>query len=198
MIATRRPDPGRVAVLDFLVGVNPVALTTEPHDFERQSYVVVTADWNSVPSIERLELLASRLAEINPRLQLRLVGPGAQRFSSLGVRLTASRLDVWRWVSRSLCIFEPRHRLLLGQSVLEALLFGIPVVVHAGGGAAREHADLGDGGLWYRTDDEFLAAVNALLDDDLHKALGEQGRRYAEAFTDTDRFIKTVTQTFIG
>ncbi len=198
VIAARQADPDRVAVLDFVVGVNRLAVTTEPHDFDRQAYVVVIADWNLVPSVERLELLGSRIEELDSRLRLRLVGPRAERFGSMGVRLTTSRLDVWRWSSRALCLFEPRRRLLLAGQALETMLFGVPVIVDANGGAAREHAEVGDGGLWYRTDDEFLAAVEALLDDDLRRQLGEQGRRYAEEFTDTDRFIKAVTEAFVA
>lgn len=198
VIAAREADPDRVTALDFVVGVNRLATTTEPHDFEGQAYVVVANDWKRVPSVERLQWFGSRLEELDSRLRLRLVGPGAERFGPLGVRLTSSKVDVWRWTSRGVCLFDPRPRQLLGLSTLEAMLFGVPVIVEAQSGAAREHAEAGDGGLWYRTDDEFFAAVEALLDDDLRSALGEQGRSYAEEFTDTDRFIKEVTEAFIA
>jgi hypothetical protein len=197
VIAARSPNPERVTTLDFVIGVNSLATTTEPHDFERQAYVVVAGDWSRVPSVDRLERFGLRLEEIDPRLRLRLVGPGAEHLGPIGVRLTTSRLDVWRWSSRALCLFEPRRRLLLGLPALETMLFGVPAVVHADGGAIREHVENGDGGLWYRTDDEFFAVVQALLDDDLRQALGEQGRRYAEEFTDTEQFIKAVTEALI-
>lgn len=197
VVMSREFDRDRMAVLDFIVGVNPLAATTEPHDFDRFAYVVVAADWTRVPSTERLEWFGARLEELDPRLRLRLVGPGADRFAPIGVRLTASRLDVWRWTSRALCLFEPRRQLLLASEALEAMLFGVPVIADANGGAAREHAETGDAGLWYRTEDECLATIQALLDQDLRRSFGEQGRRYAEGFADTDQFIKAVTEAFV-
>jgi hypothetical protein len=60
-VERRGVPPERIRTLDFVLGVNPLATTTEPHDFERHHYVVVAADWTSVPDINRLEWLAGRL-----------------------------------------------------------------------------------------------------------------------------------------
>jgi glycosyltransferase involved in cell wall biosynthesis len=190
---------GRLENVGFVVGVNSLARTTEPHDFDRRRYVVVPRDWTRTANVERFIRWADYLeVAVHPDLQLRLVGPGAGALP-LGLRLTASRLDVWRWMSRAICVLDPRPHLLLGREVLEAMLYGTPVVVNAKGGATCEHADRGNGGLWYRTDDELFAGIEALLDEELRKTLGEQGRSYAEAnFNDTDSYVKRVEEALLA
>lgn len=70
---------------------------------------------------------------------------------------------------------------MIGRESLESLLLGTPIVVPEGTVAA-EHAELANGGLWYRDYHELFAAARALLADrSLRDALGEQGRSWAEA-----------------
>jgi glycosyltransferase involved in cell wall biosynthesis len=129
---------------------------------------------------------------IHPDLRLRLVGPGAWRVP-LGLGRTGSRLDVWRWISRAFALLDPTADRLLGREALEAYLFGTPILTRDDSGASREHADLGNGGLWYRTDEELFGAIEALLDDDVRLALGRQGQEYAELeYADVDMYIKRV------
>jgi glycosyltransferase involved in cell wall biosynthesis len=188
----------RIENLGFVTGVNYLARTTEPHDFEGQRYVVMGRKWDEPPPVERIRSLAAGLEELGDDVALRLVGPGAETLP-FGVRLTTSPLDVWRWVSRAVALLDPRPHQLIGTGVLEALLFRTPVVVPANGGASREHAEQGNGGLWYRTDDELFASVGALLDDGLRRTLGEQGRRYAEdTYADTDAYIKRVAASLLS
>ena len=182
----------------FLVGVNPLARLTDPHDFDRGRYVVVPGEWTKRPIPRRLNRWAELVEDAYPDVRLRLVGPGAER-SPLGIRLTGSCIDMWRWMSRSVAVLDPTLHTLIGQHVLEAFLFQTPVIVQARGGATREHADIGDGGLWFRTDEEFCAVVGALLDADFRRVLGEQGCSYAEQYyADTDGFIKQVGETFLS
>jgi glycosyltransferase involved in cell wall biosynthesis len=187
----------RIENLGFVVGVNYLARSTEPHDFEDKRYVVMAQKWDKAPSEERIRRWAKGLRELGDDIELCLVGPGAEQ-RALGVRLTTSRVDVWRWVSRATALLDPRPHQLIGTGVLEALLFGTPVVVSAHGGASREHAEHGNGGLWYRTDDELFACVATLLDRSVARALGERGRHYAEeTYADTDVYIKRVAASLL-
>jgi glycosyltransferase involved in cell wall biosynthesis len=88
---------------------------------------------------------------------------------------------------------------VIGQEVLEALLFSVPIVVAANGDASREHAEAGNSGLWFRVDDEVPAAVERLLDGEIRGPLGEQGRSYASSrFADPDTYLKRVAGAFLG
>ena len=192
-IATDRPD--RVANLGFLVGVNSFARVTEPYDYVDASWIVVVDNWYDSPA----EAILGWADDLEQRhgLSVRLIGPGAERYRQGAIR-SASRLDIWRWICRAVALFDPARDRLLGRDVLEAMLYATPVVVHASGGANREHAELADGGLWYRTREEFLAVVAALREPDVRAALGAQGRSYAERyFADPDRFIKRVAELIV-
>jgi glycosyltransferase involved in cell wall biosynthesis len=201
MWADRLGADDRIENINFLVGVNPLARLTDPHDFDRQNYLIVADDWT-----RPVEGLLTRLAhwaelierDVHPAVRLRVVGPGADHHP-LGIRLTSSRLDIWRWMARSIAVLDPQPQRLVGRQVLEAFLYQVPVIVHFRGGASREHAEAGNGGLWFRTDDEFCATVQALLDPELRQALGEQGCSYAQhRYADTDSFIKGVAKVFLS
>lgn len=189
----------RVENVGFVSGINTLARSSDPHDFDcRGRYIVLAGDWTRARRLDRVKRWAERFTEIDPDLRLRFVGPGAAHLD-LGIRLTSSRLDVWRWVSRAVCLLDPQPHRILGREVLEAMLYGTPVVVHARGGATQEHAERGNSGLWYRTDEELFAVMDRLLDEDLGRTLGEQGRSYAEAnFTDTHTYIKTVSEAVLA
>ena len=94
-------------------------------------------------------------------------------------------------MSRALAVVDPVPHRVIGQDVLESLMLGVPVVVAADGYATREHAETGNGGLWYRADDELVGSVRRLLDDEVRRSLGEQGRSYAMSrFGDTDTYVQ--------
>jgi glycosyltransferase involved in cell wall biosynthesis len=192
-----RLDPsvaGRAENVGFVFGVNTLAQRTEPRDYDEHPFITVVADWTKVGPVHQLSWWAERMRrELDVKLYL--VGPRADAVPN-GLRLTASRLDVWRWVTRSVALLDPWPHRLIGRDVLESLLLGVPVLVHAHGGATREHAEVGNGGLWYRTDEELCAATAALLDEPVRKALGEQGRTYAEErYRDSDSYVKRVVES---
>jgi glycosyltransferase involved in cell wall biosynthesis len=188
----------RIDNLGFVVGVNSLGARTEPPDFDGKHYLIMAGNWHEDNATERALRWARRVEnEVDPDIRLRFVGPGAERLP-LGLSRTASRLDMWRWVSRAFALLDPAPGRLIGREALEAYLYGTPIVVSADGRATQEHAERGNGGLWYRTDDEFYAVVEALRDDDLRSALGQQGRAYAqEAYADTDSYIKRVAATVL-
>jgi hypothetical protein len=182
----------KIENIGFLIGVNALARTTQPYDWAEGDWVVVMGNWfesSPEPLTEWAEDLQKRHG-----LSLRIVGVGAERHQ-LGVVRSVSRLDMWRWVTRARALFDPTPDRLLGRDVLEAMLFGTPVLVPDWGGATREHAELADGGLWYRSKEEFLAVAGALRDRDLWEALSAQSQAYAEQnFADPDRFIKRIAE----
>ncbi|MDQ3756383.1 MAG: glycosyltransferase [Actinomycetota bacterium] len=185
----------------FVLRVNPLALAAAPHGYvESQRNLVVAGDWRESKEHGWAERWSRILrAELGDDIRLRVVGPGAMNvLREGGERLTSSRLDVWRWVSRAVAVIDPGTHRLLGRDVLEAMMFGTPVVVSAHGGASREHAQVGNGGLWYRTEPELLACAEALLDPDFRRGLSDQGRSYAaNGYADTDRYVSSVVKAVL-
>jgi len=181
----------RLENVGFVVGVNSLGQRTEPPEYHGQRYVIIAQDWYKPCNIDRFTSWVSSVeAQFGPDVGIRLAGPGAERLR-YGLGRTAGRLDIWRWVSRAMALLDPSPHTVVGREVLEAYLYGTPVVVHARGGANREHAEQGNGGLWFRTDDELYGTLKALLDGDLRTSLGQQGRAYAEDnFGDPDAYVK--------
>lgn len=188
----------RVENIGFLFGVNAV-VRPEPSGGGEGRFVTVARDWRTPASLSHYRPWAEKLARCLPDgVALRLVGPGATVVPH-GVPHTDSRIDAWWWMSRAVAVIDPMPHRVIGQEVLEALLFGVPVVVAANGGASREHAELGNGGLWFRADDELVASVKRLFDAETRSALGEQGRSYAAGrFADTDTFVKRVSELVLS
>lgn len=192
-------NAARIENVRFVVGTNSLGLKTEPPEYNGKRYMIIVRNWHEPCSIDQFQRWAWSLQELfGPHFYVRFAGPGADQLE-YGLARTASRLDIWRWVSRAIALLDPTPLRVVGREVLEAYLYGTPVIVHAGGGANREHAEQGDGGLWFRTDDELYAAVHALLNDDVRSALGKQGQGYAEEnFGDPDTYIKRLTATLLS
>jgi glycosyltransferase involved in cell wall biosynthesis len=197
-MAGRLGGAERVENVGFVLGVNSIA-APESGDPAGDPVVIIARDWRTAESRIRYRPWAEHLARRLPDgVALRLVGPGAAA-GAHGVPHTDGRIDAWWWMSRAVAVIDPVPHRVVGQEVLEAMLLGAPVVVAANGDATREHAEAGNGGLWYRADDELTASVARLLDRDLAAALGEQGRAYALArFADTDTCIKRLADVVLG
>lgn len=189
----------RITTIGSVLRVHPLAHRNEPVSFEDRA-VVVVRDWARHPPGDELVLTVRRLnRDLDGSAIVRLIGPGWEILPA-DVRGTHadSRLDVWRWVARSIALWDPEPHRLLGREVLEAMQYGTPVVTSLHG-AAQEHAAEGNGGLWYRTYDELRGCVEALATElDLRKALGAQGRAYAvQGFADTDAYIARVERLVV-
>jgi glycosyltransferase involved in cell wall biosynthesis len=191
-------QPNRIENIGFVVGVNSLGHKTEPPGFDDKSYVILADNWYRARGVTRFQRWAEYLEEaVDPDLRLRFVGPGADRIR-FGLGRTSGRLDIWRWVSRAVALLDPYPNRVIGREVLEAYNYGTPVIVNASGGANREHAEDGNGGLWYRTDDELFASVKALLDREVRSVFGQQGRAYAEeVFGDPDTYIKRLQSLLV-
>lgn len=186
----------RVVNVGTVLRVHDLAYRNEPALFDDRA-VVVAGDWTSGRLSADFVFTVRRLnQDLGAGAFVRLVGPGWETLPD-DVRATrvSSRLDVWRWMARCLAVWDPNPHALLGREVLEAMQYATPVIT-AAHGAAQEHAERGDGGLWYRTYSELLECIGALAgDDDLRKTLGAQGQAYAVAnFADTDAYIARVAE----
>ncbi|MDQ1493104.1 MAG: hypothetical protein QOJ23_5618, partial [Actinomycetota bacterium] len=196
----RAAGPGssdRVDNVGFLTGVNTI-VGPDAGGAGPGGFVVIARDWRSADSRGRHAPWAAALARALPSgVELRLVGPGAAGLPA-GVPHTEARIDAWWWMSRAIAVLDPEPHRVVGQETLEALLYGVPVVVADNGDASREHAEAGDGGLWFRVRDELVASIERLLDDEVHRSLGEQGRSYAARFADADTWVKRLAEVLLG
>lgn len=72
---------------------------------------------------------------------------------------------------------------LLGQSVLESLAVGTPVLASARNEAAVEHCRRANGGLYYANGEEFVEALRLLTANiRLRQKLGDNGRQYVRQY----------------
>jgi glycosyltransferase involved in cell wall biosynthesis len=192
----------RIQRVGFPVRINPLAMTTAPYCSPEILHVVLARDWRQPFGLGWIFEFADSLARETPDISLALIGPGAASLpSAAGIvrQETSSRLDAWRWMNVAFALLEAEPDRLLGLDVLEAMLCGAPVVVPAHGGAAREHAEAGNGGLWFRSGSELRACLDALRSADLRQTLGRQGRDYVEReHGDVDRFVGRVRGAIVA
>jgi hypothetical protein len=98
--------------------------------------------------------------------------------------------DLVRLIAWAKTVVDLRPGSLYARRSIEALLYGVPVVVPAGS-RAQEHAE--HGGLWFESPGEIVWCVESMLDSGVRASFGEQGRRYAESrYGSTDDFIDRV------
>lgn len=102
-----------------------------------------------------------------------------------------TRVDLWRLVAHARLTVDLAPGPLIARECVESLRYGVPVVVPAGGAAARLAAR--GGGLWFEDEAELLGCVEALDDQAVRDTLGQQGRAVAEAwYGDPHRFVERV------
>ncbi|MEA2627191.1 MAG: hypothetical protein QOD06_3236 [Candidatus Binatota bacterium] len=180
----------------FALRVHPLAAETEPAGWSGEPGLVIARDWTRPAAVGRWLRVAERVARELPGVRVCLLGRGSEGLppqASALVPLAASRLDLWRWVSRSLALIDPEPHRLLAREVLEAMMYGVPVIVADRGGASREHAERANGGLWFRDEAELVGCAARLLDAEVRRQLGGQGRAYADArYGDADAFVEAV------
>ena len=102
------------------------------------------------------------------------------------------RADRMRLVAWAEAVVDAKPGTIFGRLSLESLLHETPVIVPASS-SAREHAQLGNGGLWFEDEEDLIWCAEALADRPDAEALGLQGRRYAEKrYSGTQAFIDRV------
>jgi len=106
-----------------------------------------------------------------------------------------SRDDLLREYRSALCVVCPAFDEDFGLTCIEAMACGKPVIAcHDGGGYVELIEDGVDGFLVEATGLAIAAAIEALRDVELARAMGARGRAKAQAFT-WDRAIAQVEQT---
>jgi hypothetical protein len=100
--------------------------------------------------------------------------------------------DLTRLMAWARVVVDLRPGPLFGRRAVDSLLYGTPIIV-PGNSRAREHAELGGGGLWFDTPGELVWCVEAMLDPEIRSIFSAQGQAYAEAaYGSTDGFIQRV------
>ncbi len=201
-LARRGVEAARLREIGFALRVHELAASSEPVVPSDEGLLAVVSDWSRGTLQRRLRRLAIELRARHPDVRICLLGRDAERFAEAGgtvVRHALSSIDIWRWTSRAIALLEPEADRLLAAPALEAMMYGTPVIARADSGAAREHAERGDGGIWYRTTAELDAAISWLRQPEQRAQLGEQARRWAlDTYGDVDAFIGRVVEGVLG
>ena len=90
--------------------------------------------------------------------------------------------DKWDAYAAATALCQPSLHESFSIVLLESWLAGTPALVHGGCAVTREHAQRGNGGLYFLTYEEFAAALDLYFARPaLAARLGQQGRRYVQA-----------------
>jgi glycosyltransferase involved in cell wall biosynthesis len=194
---SRDTDP-RLRNVGFVIRANPGVAATAPRNPADPPFLLVARDWTERFPIVWLSRLAETLRRRFADLRICLTGPAVGSVDAgpgFFRRTVRSAVDVESWTAKAFALLDPEPNRLLGREVITALLSGTPVIVPARGGATREHAESGNGGLWYRSEAEIEQCVELLGDEGLRRTLGSQGRAYAEdRYGDPAAFTRRVTE----
>ncbi len=89
--------------------------------------------------------------------------------------------DPYDWMARARALVLPSTMESLSLVLLESLGLGVPVLVNGDCDVTRGHCQRSNGGLYYRSYEEFAAALTLLLTQPgLARQLGRQGQRYVQ------------------
>lgn len=103
--------------------------------------------------------------------------------------------DTMRLMAWARVVVDLRPGPLFARGCVESLLYGTPIVVPACS-RAREHGELGRGGLWFDTPGELTWCVEAMLTPEVRSIFSLQGKAYAESgFGSTEGFIERVLRS---
>lgn len=189
-------EPGEVHQVGLHVPVHALAAEQQHVGLGFVDYLLVLGDRGpEAAGDERPTSLARWLAaRFCDRHLVVVENATATVWRSRSLRGTVSvdtRVDLWRLVAHAHLTVDLAPGPLIARECVESLRYGVPVVVPAGGAAARLAAR--GGGLWFEDEAELFGCVEALDDQDLRDALGRQGRAVAEAwYGDPHRFVTRV------
>jgi glycosyltransferase involved in cell wall biosynthesis len=122
-------------------------------------------------------------AETGSAVKLVLVGKPTMPIPSHPdiVALGFLKDDPYDWMARARALVLPSIMESLSLVLLESLGLGVPVLVNGDCDVTRGHCQRSNGGLYYRSYEEFAAALTLLLTQPgLTRQLGRQGQRYVQ------------------
>jgi len=196
-IVGQHGSAGRVHRIGAPLAANSSALS-EPNPWVGDTeYVLVITDADSRQAVETVEL--SRL--IRMRFPENPVGISYtdtfvawhEGRANLGWPVERSS-DLGRLMAWARVVVDLRPGPLFARRCVDSLLYGTPIIVPEDS-RAREHAQLGGGGLWFSTPGELTWCIEEVLRPDTREALSRQGRAYAEEhYGSTDRFVDRVVR----
>lgn len=103
----------------------------------------------------------------------------------------------FEWLRQAELLILPSPHESLSLATLEAWALGVPVLVNAAAVVLKSHCLRGQGGLYYYTEDDFVAALRHLRSDgDLRARLGTQGKAYVEREYRWERIEKRYVEFF--
>jgi len=201
-------DPARVSIVRS--GVDPARFpeidrprAPDPElPFPRESPIVGNIA-HLAPHKGQIHLIqaAPRILAREPRVRFLIVGQGdlaplfRQRIAQLGLEgalvLTGFRNDIGAILARLAVFVMPSIQEGLGTSIVDAMLFGIPVVASRVGGIPEIIEDGVHGILCPPADEEALAeaVVGLVRSPDRARILGERGRKRAREEFSVDRMV---------
>jgi glycosyltransferase involved in cell wall biosynthesis len=131
---------------------------------------------------------------------LALFGKGTMEITeNVHVRLmgVVTEAEKLAGIARARALVMPSRHESLSMVVLEAWMMGRPVLVNGDCEVLRGQVLRAGGGLYYRSYEEFAAALDLLLDrPDLADTLGTQGRDYFHANYDWPRVMEKYERLF--
>lgn len=195
-------DPAAVHQVGLHVPVHALAAAQRHVGLGFVDYLLVLGDRGpeAVGDAEPTALARWLAARFADRHLVVVENATASVWRSRSLRGTVSvdtRVDLWRLVAHARLTVDLAPGPLIARECVESLRYGVPIVVPAGGAAARLAAR--GGGLWFDDEAELLGCVEALDDQVLRDALGRQGTAVADAwYGDPDRFVERVSRALAG
>jgi len=200
-----RRDPGRIHRVGLPATIEPAAradVERHPSDAgpgggeaDSGSGVVMFTGCGA-DDHDRAVALARLAALAFPRVRVTVVSTDALDVWFGGERTRSPVPEgasaVLRLMGGAAMTVDLRPGALFARRCIDSLLCGTPVVVPADS-RARQHAESGAGGLWFSSPGELIWCVEAMLEPDVRRRLGAQGKRYADAeFASTPAFVDRV------
>jgi hypothetical protein len=192
----------RVRFVGLPLAVNPsVGAEPEPHAGGDRDYLLVILGKPFWPQgstawadLLRMRFPARRVA-VSASDALVVYKPDSVVHESPGMKGASDLMRLMAWAYLTV---DMRPGSLFARQSLQSLMYGTPIVVPEGS-RAQEHAETGSGGLWFDGPGELVWCIEAMLDPEVHAALGSQGGRYAhDRYGSTDSFVDRVGLVLSG
>ena len=204
LTVTRSEHDALIGVLDrpelrHLVGTplsaNPSARTEPDQRLGDSDYVLVLTHADSKNGSREVEL-AQFLRTAAPERRVAIVYNDAFVVWHRGRAVKGGPIerssDMARLMAWARATVDLRPGRLFARRCVESLLYGTPIVVPYDS-RAREHAEIGRGGLWFDNPAELTWCVEAMFDPGTRASFSAQGQAYADReFGSTDQFIERV------